>query len=227
MAKHLGTRPAGASLVGTAVDTTTRPGATVHRGAPPVPCASVGNVVSVARRPQATVHLGHVAEAPAGVPGVVVDETRRPEATVHRGAFDHLLLGPPESEPEPDPVTELDAFTCRLGTAQGRVAPGVFVLGSAELGYVFDLALGDRAELVQDVDVTGVDLVRTRMRLRVPDGLPGGFAWEASLVVDGRKVARAVTRPGWTRELTDLAANVSKLSGVHGVGVRLELVEAT
>ena len=164
---------------------------------------------------------------PTGVPGVVVDESRRPEATVHRGAFDHLLLGPPESEPEPDPVTELDAFTCRLGTAQGRVAPGVFVLGSAELGYVFDLALGDRAELVQDVDVTGVDLVRTRMRLRVPDGLPGGFAWEASLVVDGRKVARAVTRPGWTRELTDLAANVSKLSGVHGVGVRLELVEAT
>jgi len=157
---------------------------------------------------------------------VVIDETRRPEATVHRAAFDHLLLGPPEPDPEPDPVTELDAFSCLLGTAQGRTAPGAFVLGSAEPGYVFELAAGDYAELVQDMDVTGVDLVRARMRLRVPEGLHAGLAWEASLVVDGQKRARATTRPGWTRGLTDLAANVSKLAGDHAVGIRLELVEA-
>ena len=226
MAKHIGTKPASFSIVGRVVDATTRPSASVHPGAPPEPCALAGRVVTVARRPVATVHLGLVAGAPAGITGAVVDVARRPEATVHRGAFDHLLLDPPDPEPEPDPVTELDAFSCRLGTAQGMTAPGVFVLGSSEPRYVFDLVAGDNAELVQDVDVTGVDLVRTRMRLRVPQGLPAGLAWEASLVVDGRKVARATTRPGWTRELTDLAANVSKLSGVHGVGVRLELVEA-
>ena len=48
---------------------------------------------------------------------------------------------------------------------------------------------------------------------------------EASIVVDGTKRATATAKPGRSRTLTDLAANVSKLSGVHQVGVRLELVE--
>jgi hypothetical protein len=62
--------------------------------------------------------------------------------------------------------------------------------------------------------------------LRVPASLPAGFAWEASIVIDGFKMARAraTAKPGRTRTLTDLAANISKLSGVHQVGVRLELV---
>jgi len=130
---------------------------------------------------------------------------------------------------------ELDAFTARLGLGQGRIAPSnagpasgdyVFVLGEDEPGRVFELAPGDRAEVVQDTELTGVDLVRAHLELRVPSSLPAGLAWEASIVVDGTKRARATCPAGRERRITDLGANVSKLSGVHQVGVRLELVEA-
>lgn len=129
---------------------------------------------------------------------------------------------------------ELTAFDRRLGTGQGRIEPAgatpasgefAFVLGDDEAGHLFDLAPSDRAEVVQDVDLTGVDLVRAQLRLRVPAGLLEDLAWEASIVVGGVKRATAQARPGHDRKLTDLAANVSKLSGVHSVGVRLELVE--
>ncbi|MFZ5787415.1 MAG: hypothetical protein ACOY3Y_13310 [Acidobacteriota bacterium] len=129
---------------------------------------------------------------------------------------------------------ELDAFTSRLGLGQGRVAPAnaipgsgdhVFVLGEDEPGRFFDLAAGDHAEVVQDTDLTDVALVRAHLRLRVPASLPSTHGWEASIVVDGVKAARATCRAGRERLLTDLAANVSKLTGLHEVGVRLELVE--
>ncbi|PIE63850.1 MAG: hypothetical protein CSA24_03450 [Deltaproteobacteria bacterium] len=78
--------------------------------------------------------------------------------------------------------------------------------------------------MVQDTDLTSVDLVRAWMRLRVPASLESGLAWEAAITVDGNKAARATCPAGHERVLTDLAANVSKVSGVHQVGVRLELV---
>jgi hypothetical protein len=130
---------------------------------------------------------------------------------------------------------ELDAFRSRLGLGQGRIKPQgaiapsgdyVFVLGDDQPGRFFELAPGDSAEVVQDTDLTDVDLVRARLRLRVPASLPPGLAWEASLVVDGAKLARATCLPGRQRQLDDLAANASKLTGVHQVGVRLELVVA-
>ena len=129
---------------------------------------------------------------------------------------------------------ELDAFTSRLGLGQGRLAPVnaapasgdyVFVLGEDEPGRIFELAPGDRAEVVQDTDLTDMDLVRAHLRLRVPASLPATLAWEVSIVVDGVKAARATCRAGRERVLTDLAANVSKLTSLHEVGVRLELVE--
>ena len=127
---------------------------------------------------------------------------------------------------------ELTAFESRLGLGQGRVqqadAPSgdyVFVLGDDEAGRLFELSPGDLAEVVQETDLTGVDLVRAHLRLRVPAGLPANLAWEASIVVDGSKHARATCSPGREREITDLAANVSKMAGLHQVGVRLELVE--
>jgi hypothetical protein len=130
---------------------------------------------------------------------------------------------------------ELDAFRSRLGIGQGRISPQgavpasgdfVFVLGEDEAGRLFDLAAGDHAEVVQDTDLTGVDLVRAHLRLRVSASVPAGLAWEVSVIVGGTKRARATALPGRERELTDLAANVSKLAGVHQVGVRLELMEA-
>ncbi|MFH0899099.1 MAG: hypothetical protein V2A73_00575 [Pseudomonadota bacterium] len=129
---------------------------------------------------------------------------------------------------------ELDAFRSRLGIGQGRILPAstpvvsgqhVFVLGDEEPGRRFDLGAGDHAEAVQDVDLTGVDLVRAGLRLRIPADVPDGLAWEAAIVIDGTKYASVTGRPGKERQITDLAANVSKLVGVHTIGVRLELVE--
>ena len=129
---------------------------------------------------------------------------------------------------------ELDAFTSSLGLGQGRIAPKnatpgsgdyVFVLGEDEPGRFFDLAAGDHAEVVQDTHLTDVAIVRAHLRLRLPASLPSTHGWEVSIVVDGVKAARATCRAGRERLLTDLAANVSKLTGLHEVGVRLELVE--
>ena len=125
-------------------------------------------------------------------------------------------------------MSELDAFRTNLGVTQGRVevAPGElrFVLGDLEPGRRFDLAIGDFAEVVQATDLTDVTLVRARLTLRAPDGLPAGSAWEASILIDGAKLARTTCESGRSRTITDLAANVSKLTGAHEVGVRLELV---
>ncbi len=129
-------------------------------------------------------------------------------------------------------MTCLSVFTARLGIGQGRIRPvapqppggaHVFVIGDDETGWRGELAPGDHGQVVQQVDVTGVDLVRAALHLRVPADLPTSLTWEASLAVDGVKRARATCPAGRERTLTDMAANVSKLSGVHEVGVRLEL----
>jgi hypothetical protein len=125
---------------------------------------------------------------------------------------------------------ELDAFTNRLGTGQGRLgAPSgafEFVLGDAEAGRFASLVPGDRTGLTQDVDLAGIDFIRLQGVLRVQKSLPEGLAWEASIVVDGGTHARVRCPSGRRRQLTDVAANVSKLNGVHTVEVRLELVVA-
>jgi hypothetical protein len=121
------------------------------------------------------------------------------------------------------------AFTSCLGRSQGRIATSTnytFVLGDDEPGRFFELALGDHVEIKQETDLTGEMLVRALLRLRVPASTPSGLAWEASIVVDGAKYARIRARAGRERLTNDLAANVSKLSGMHIVGVRLELVAA-
>ena len=125
----------------------------------------------------------------------------------------------------------LTAFTSRLGLGQGRLKTSkagmgeyAFVLGDVETGHYFQLAPGDYSAVTQAVDVTGISLVRVLLRLKVPASIPADLAWEASVTVDGAKKARMTAVPGRERLMTDLAANVSKLTGVHLVGVRLELV---
>jgi hypothetical protein len=119
---------------------------------------------------------------------------------------------------------ELTAFTSRLGEGQGRHGPGVFVLGDDEPGRTFEFARGDHVEVTQVVELTGVTLVRTSLKVRTPKRMPLGFAWEVSIAVDGVKYSGVTLRAGSERSLDDLAANVSKLTGQHTVGVRLELV---
>lgn len=123
---------------------------------------------------------------------------------------------------------ELDAFTARLGDLQGRVVDGTgevrFVLGALDAGRFARLVAGDHVQVVQSFDVTHVALIRASLALAAPASLPSGLAWEASVVVDGTKRAALRCAPGRARRTGDLAANVSKLAGVHDVGVRLELV---
>ena len=47
---------------------------------------------------------------------------------------------------------------------------------------------------------------------------PPGLAWEASIIVDGTKLASMRAKPGRERLVTDLAANVSKLSACTPLG---------
>ena len=123
---------------------------------------------------------------------------------------------------------EFDAFTCRLGVEQGRLVQSdgsvSFVLGARSAGRVFELASGDYAEIAQSADLSGTSLIRANMRISVPNSLPVGLAWEVSLLVDGTKRAKTRCVAGRSRAITDLAMNVSKLSGVHEVALRLELV---
>ena len=124
---------------------------------------------------------------------------------------------------------EFDVFSARMGLSQGRVeidGDHVFVLGDDHAGYLHNLKPGDFSEVKQESDLTDVDLVRADLTLRVPQSLPPELYWETSIVVSGNKLAAATGRPGRTRQLRDLAANVSKLSGLHQVGVRLQLVES-
>ncbi|MGN6107485.1 MAG: hypothetical protein ACTHU0_20415 [Kofleriaceae bacterium] len=130
---------------------------------------------------------------------------------------------------------ELDAFSSRLGVSQGRVRRSTsspaedrwaFVLGDDQAGYYAELGVGDGAEVAQDVDLTGLALVHAQVTFRAPAGMPTALAWQVSLTVDGVRHGTTTAASGRTRVLGDLAANVSKLSGVHRVGVRLELVSA-
>jgi hypothetical protein len=124
----------------------------------------------------------------------------------------------------------MDAFSFRLGVGQGRITDpdgeSRFVLGDAEPGWFFELEPGDHVEVIQAMDVTALSFIRASVDLNVPGSLPLTLEWEVSLVVAGAKRARARVTAGRKRRLTDLTANVSKLSGVHAVGVRLELVSS-
>src|SRR5690606_41518468 len=97
-------------------------------------------------------------------------------------------------------------------------------IADAAPGRLFALAPGEHTAVTQQTDLAGVMLLRALLRLRVPASTPPGLAWEASILVDGAKLAAMRARPGRERLVTDLAANVSKLSGLHTIGVRLELV---
>jgi hypothetical protein len=124
------------------------------------------------------------------------------------------------------------AFDIDLGQTQGRLQPEgfspvsgehAFVLGSDEPRHLCLLNPGDHTEVAQDVDCTGIDFIRVRLRLRTPPSLPAGHFWEGSLLVDGVKQAAMVLDANRTRDRADIAANVSKLSGTHSVTFRLEL----
>ncbi|MDJ0767105.1 MAG: hypothetical protein QNJ97_29295 [Myxococcota bacterium] len=121
----------------------------------------------------------------------------------------------------------LDFFNFRLGIGQGRMKGQdsddyVFVLGDAVPGNYGCLKQGDCAEIFQETDLTNVDFIRTEITMATPEEMPETFCWEVSIIIGSIKHSSVLCEPGRQRRITDLAANVSKLSGVHEVGVRLE-----
>jgi len=119
---------------------------------------------------------------------------------------------------------EFSALDNRLGETQGRLqlpsGEVRVVLGDLDPGRLERLEPGDQVELLQDVDLTAVALVRVQGEL-VVRSCP--FLWEVAVVVDGAVQARLLTGANRRRPV-DLAAHVSKLGGKHTVGVRLSLV---
>jgi hypothetical protein len=125
---------------------------------------------------------------------------------------------------------ELTAFNSRLGISQGRIPleetdQFVFVLGDDVPGYVYNLEPEDHAQVVQEIDLTDIGIVQTELSVRIPDSIPDSVGFELSIVVDNIKMATTVCFTGQKRHITDLFANVSKSTGVHTVGVRLEIIE--
>jgi len=129
-------------------------------------------------------------------------------------------------------MAELSPFELRLGTGQGRIRPAhgapasgsyAFVLGDDDELRLAKFAAGDYAQVVQDVDLTGLDFVRAVLGFRAPAEAPTGTEWRVAMVIDGAELVSARCRAGRSRTLTDLVGNGSKLSGVHTIGVRLAL----
>jgi hypothetical protein len=131
------------------------------------------------------------------------------------------------------PRLGMTPFEARIDTQQGRIEPTItpaasglraMVLGSDFAGRTADLAPGDFVQVVQDVDLTGIHVIRANMVLKTPGDVPEGWAWRASIAIDGDTAGQALGWPKQTRR-PDIVANVSKLSGFHTVALRLDLVE--
>lgn len=129
----------------------------------------------------------------------------------------------------------LTAWTRELGTTQGRIAPLAFVPPEGEFAFVLGrdlpgltqkLNVGDYVEARQTADFGDATLVRFRTRMRPSESVPPGFAWRASIRIDGVERASAMLVPGRVRDRVDLAANVSKLTGNHELAFRLAVVGA-
>ena len=127
----------------------------------------------------------------------------------------------------------LTAWNRELGTTQGRIAPATFtppegtfafVLGRDLPGLAQKLEVGDFVEVKQTADFGDATIVRFRARMRPPASVPAGAGWRASIRIDGAEYASALLQPGRARDRSDLAANVSKLSGNHELAFRLAVV---
>jgi hypothetical protein len=111
----------------------------------------------------------------------------------------------------------MDAFTRALGTEQGRVEGVGFVLGHLTPGFDANLVPGNYAEVTQQVDLTGIDVVRVRGRFEHRGG-----RWALTIRVDGQE--RTMVEASRTRRALDLGADVRGLTGLHEVTVRLVLL---
>lgn len=127
------------------------------------------------------------------------------------------------------PGTEATPFDYAMGVNQGRKAPGegtpphgdyIFCLGIDGESPSFEFGDEDYGEVYQDIDVSAVVLVRGILRLKKKP-VEQDVRWWFAFTVDGVEVTRRTyVEPKRTRTRNDLAANVSKLEGIHRIGFR-------
>lgn len=112
---------------------------------------------------------------------------------------------------------------------QGRSDLHPYYHSEEQLGELYEIPYGmkagDKEDVSQDIDLTGVNIVRFAGFMKLPTEAPPNHAWELSLIVGGVKKSRMRISKKRQRTRYDMAANVSKLDGLHKVAFRLELVE--
>ena len=130
-------------------------------------------------------------------------------------------------------ATNLTAWNTHREVAQWRCEPTggalvgdfSFVLGHDQAGWQRELNADDYIEVYQDVDLTGVTLIRAAVRVVGPLDVPTGYTWKLQLRVAGTVyIERAIpTGAAATESWTDLGAGVKQLSGSQNVAIRLVL----
>lgn len=114
-------------------------------------------------------------------------------------------------------VVQPDGFT--------QTETAAMVLGSDEPGWFENLDEDDGISVWRnDLDVTGVDLLRARFRIRGPTAEPSPYQWQLQLLVDDVLYVTAPLVAGRTEDRIDVGVNVSKISGTHKFEMRLRMV---
>ena len=109
------------------------------------------------------------------------------------------------------------------GFAQTETA--AMVLGSNESGWFENLDEDDGISVHRsDLDVTGVDLLRARFRIRGSVAEPAPYAWQLHLLIDDVLYVTVPIVAGRTEDRIDVGVNVSKISGAHKFEMRLRMV---
>ena len=119
-----------------------------------------------------------------------------------------------------------------MGVVSGRIQPTGYIvpdgsyvlcLGSDVEGLLADLDPGDSAWFYQYVDVTSLTLITFRVKFVQPDNSAGGITFSLSVYMGSKSV---VIQPpdGSTQEFITRAINVTTLTGLQTLYIRLEAV---
>ena len=126
-------------------------------------------------------------------------------------------------------------FTADAGTYQGRIVSAeaiqgthVYQLGHELRGRLFFFEPGEKHEIAQTADVTGIKAIRATVITHGATTMPPGATWRLSLLIDGAAVVSR-TLDARSIVLTDLAANLhgAGLSGDHDIAFELAIVGGT
>lgn len=126
-------------------------------------------------------------------------------------------------------------FTVDAGTYQGRIVSAeaiqgthVYQFGHELRGRIFFFQPGEKHEIEQTPDVTGIKAIRATVITHGATTMPAGAAWRFRLLVDGAAVVSR-TLDARSIVLTDIAANLhgAGLSGDHDIAFELAIIGGT